>query len=783
MATKLSARDLQAALPEVTGTVRLTGLEGPVEIFRDALGIPHIRAGSRHDAFFAQGFVHAQDRLWQMEYDRRRAQGRWAEYAGPAAVDQDTLMRRFGLVRSAQADYAAFSAETRASLDAYAAGVNAFIATSAALPVEYDLVEGAPEPWEPWHSCAVYKVRHILMGVWGQKLWRARQFKALGKELAAKLRAGADVSGPLVVPPGATYDHLPAPDDNTLAGEVVLGHWEWGAGSNNWALHGSRTASGKPLLAGDPHRALEVPNVYYQNHVACPEFDAIGYSFPGVPGLPHFGHNARVAWCVTHASADYQDLYVERFKPGDPTRYEDRGAWREAERRRETIQVRGGTSVAVDVTVTHHGPVVVGDPTEGYALALRYSATSGPNATFEALLPMLRARTVDELDAAMRPWVDPCNNFLMADVDGTIGYLMRGQLPVRSPANAWLPVPGWTGEHEWRGQVPFEELPRSRDPETGYIATANNRIAGDDYPHYISVDYAPPFRAARVNARLRDLTGATVANMAAIHADKVSIPSRAFIERLGAIEPLDARSAAAKERLLAWDGVMAPDSVAATLYAVWREATIGVVMEGPALRALARQPSGTELLAFREQPPAARLRFPLYGLLLADDTTVLPPGETWSSVLAMALQRATAWLADQLGPDQAGWTWGAIHRTTPKHTLAAAFPELADLLNPPSVGVGGDGDTPQAAAYAGWAGSGFSLTNTSVTRYVFDLADWDNSGWVVPLGASGHPGSPHFADQLEAWSRQQLYPMRYSWETIAREAETRQTLAPETSHG
>ncbi|MDP9375543.1 MAG: penicillin acylase family protein [Chloroflexota bacterium] len=777
MAPQLNADDLRAALPEYGGTVRLAGLDGPVEVLRDALGVPHARAGSLHDAFFAQGFMHAQDRLWQMDYDRRRAYGRWAEYAGPPGLEQDRLMRRLRLAASARADYAEFDAPTRAMFDAYAAGVNAFIATTPTLPIEYRLVEGAPEPWQPWDSCAVFKVRHVLMGVWGTKLWRARQLRAAGRDVLLALRAGVAVPGPLIVPPGASYDDLPdATGESTAGAEAVAGLWEWGAGSNNWALHGGRTASGKPLLAGDPHRPLDVPNVYYQNHLACPEFDAIGYSFAGVPGFPHFGHNARVAWCITHAGADYQDLYIERFAPADPTHYEYRGEWLEAERHGETIAVRGAAPVAIDVTVTRHGPVVVGDPADGHALALRYTATAAPNAGFGAFLPMLRATSVDELDAAMRPWVDPCNNFLMADVDGNIGYLLRGEVPQRARANAWLPVPGWTGEHEWGEPIPFEELPRSRNPETGFIATANNRIAGPEYPHYISLDYAPPYRAERIVDRLRPLRGATVTDMAAVHADKLSIPSRVFVGMLDRIAPADDRSAEAKSRLLAWDGTMGPDDVAAAIYAVWRDQTIALLLETPKLRPLAQPPAGGNPIPLKMLPVAARLRAPVVALLQADDRSLLPEGEGWPELLAKALARAVAWLEAALGPDMDGWRWGRIHRTVPKHPLSATFPALSALLDPPATEVGGDGDTPQAASYGGLGAAGFTVLGTSVTRYVFDLGDWDRSGWVVPLGASGHPGSPHYADQREVWREQRLYPMLYSWDAIAAEAETRQRL-------
>jgi penicillin amidase len=774
----IDANELRAALPDLTGDVVLAGLDGPVEILRDTFGVPHIRAGSAHDAFFAQGFAHAQDRLWQMDYDRRRAAGRWAEWAGPAWIDQDILMRRLGLASSAEADYAAFDDETRAMFDAYAEGVNAFIGSTTTLPIEYGIVGATPEPWQPWDGCAIYKVRHVLMGTFGTKLWRARILQTLGPEMVVTLRGGG-AAGPVVTLPGVEYAALPDAAESVFGAEAIEGTWDWAAGSNNWALRGERTASGLPLLAGDPHRSLEVPNVYYQNHVACPEFDVIGYSFAGVPGFPHFGHNAEVAWCITHAGADYHDLFIERFAPGDPSHYEFRGEWREAVRRRETIAVRGETAREIDVTVTHHGPIVVGDPAGGYALALRYNAIAGPNLGFTTFLPMLRSRTVAELDAAMARWVDPANNFLMADRQGAVGYLMRGQVPLRSRANAWLPVPGWTGEHEWAGQIPFEALPRGRDPQVGYFVTANNRIVTDDYPYYVALDWAPGYRAARITARLNALTGgATVADMAAIHAERRSLPSYHFTARLEQLDLAAPRLGMMRHILIDWNHELQPDSNGATIYILWREHLTALLIERTRLAELAAIPVSQEPVPLRALSIGSRLRNVIVALLAADDTSLLPIGQGWDDVLAEALARAADWLTEHIGPDPAAWTWAAIHRTAPKHTLSGTFPDLAETLDPPAVGVGGDGDTPNATAYAGLTGVGFAVTNTSVARYCFDLADWDNSGWVVPLGASGHPGSAHYADQVTPWQAVQLLAMTYTWEKIEAGAETRQRLHP-----
>ena len=302
----IGLEDLRAAVPSLTGKMTLRGLGASVEVFRDAYGIPHIRASNRRDAFFAQGFVTAQDRLWHMDYDRRRGMGRWAEVVGESALEQDKLMRRFRLEASARADYQASGEQTREMMDAYAQGVNAFIESANTLPVEYRITGTNPEPWQPWDGLVVYKVRHVLMGVFESKIWRAQVLKEVGPEKTAALFPGFQPGQLLILPPGTTYEGpLMNGLDELSRGLAALGSLNGsGGGSNSWALSGSRTASGKPLLAGDSHRALDTPNVYYQNHLACPYFDVIGLSFPGVLGFPHFGHNPWVAWCVTHTGAD-----------------------------------------------------------------------------------------------------------------------------------------------------------------------------------------------------------------------------------------------------------------------------------------------------------------------------------------------------------------------------------------------------------------------------------------------------------------------------------------------
>ena len=771
----LTEQDLKHSLPKLDGVVRVDGLTAKAEVYRDAQGVPHVRAANEQDAFFAQGFVAAQDRLWQMEYDRRRAAGRWAEVVGASAVGQDKMMRRFRLESAAQADYQAVEGHTRMMLEAYAVGVNAFIRTTSSLPVEYGITGLEFEPWEPWHGLLVFKVRHIFMGVFESKLWRARMVAKAGPEAAARLSPGRRPGQLLILPPGEEFSG-PLEDglEELQRSAAALGYLNDDGGSNSWAISGERTASGKPLLAGDPHRALDTPNVYYQNHVACPEFDVTGLSFAGLPGFHHFGHNEWVAWCVTHTGADYQDLYIERFNPDDPCSYLDRGEWRRAAVHRETIKVKDGDDVAVDVWVTRHGPVISGGPEQGSGIAFKYTATEGPSNYADVLWQMLRAKDATELAESMRDWVDPCNNLLFADVHGNIGYLCRGRVPIRPRDNGWLPAPGWTGEQEWQGYIPFDEMPRSINPKTGYIVTANNSPVGDDYPHYLGVDFAPDYRARSVTEGLLGFPQARASDMAEIHARKVSIPALTYVDLLQKVQPLDEVSASARERLLAWDGSMDVDGVEPALYSVCRDFLLKQVLEhnlGPELANEAWRTLGRGPGAF-----LGRLKAQIEGMIAGDDRGLLPPGEDWAHMMAEALKAGVADLQRRLGENMEEWRWGRLHQALPRHTLSSAYPELAGMLDPPAMPTSGDGDTPLAGSYL--PGYTATIVNTSAARYVYDLADWDNSQWVVPLGSSGHPGSEHYHDQSQAWLQVRMFPMLYSWDRIIAESKTRQTLEP-----
>jgi penicillin amidase len=492
-----------------------------------------------------------------------------------------------------------------------------------------------------------------------------------------------------------------------------------------------------------------------------------------VPGFPHFGHNAHVAWGVTHAEADYQDLYIERFNPAHPHQYEVGGRWREAEVTRSPLHVRGGATEISEVARTRHGPVVAGDPRRGAALALAYTGTQPDNRTFDAIHDLHFVRSADEFEEAMRPWVDPVNNIVYADVLGQFGYRTRGRLPQRVEANAWLPVPGWTDAHEWTGDIPFAELPAVRNPETGFVHTANNRIPPAGYPYHIGLDYLPGFRARRLHTLLRDARDLTVADMARMHADVQSVPALEWRALWPRVRAVGAREQEALELLQAWDGRMTRDSAAAAVFHAFRAEVLRALLTpllgplaAPLFRAVDRGANGfvRELLAR------------LHHEVGENRATLLPQGATWEQVLSEALTAAVASLAIRLGPDLSRWRWDALHRTGARHPLSAAFPEAAAGLDPPSIAMGGDGDTVQAAGF--YPLQTLTAHLVSMARYAFDLDDWERSTWIVPGGASGHPASPHYQDQLPLYEAHRTIPLLFGWKRIAAEAESVQELRP-----
>jgi penicillin G amidase len=765
----IDQQDLQAALSQLDGTLTVPILDAPATILRDECGIPHIRAKTPADAYRVLGFVHAQDRLFQMGLNLRRGIGRAAEWFGPSAIDSDILVRRLGVERACRRDLAAIGPDARAMLEAYAQGVNAWIDTAPRPPIEYKLLDTEPLRWEPWHSLAVMRRLGLLMGSVWFKLWRAVALPIVGPEGIAKLRYDDGGRDMLCTPPGQDADRHAAALTalqaaiQALLAAIATGD-ETGGGSNNWAVGPVASATGRPILAGDPHRGFEIPNMYAQHHLACDAFDIIGLTVPGVPGFPHFAHNGRVAYCVTHSFMDIHDVYLERFEH-NATQVLTKDGPIPVIHRTGTVNVRGAASRTYDTFDTPHGPVIAGDPRSGYALALRSVQFAETDFSFDCLPRMAAAASVAELYEATRGWGIIDHNLVAADVHGSIGHQVRARIPRRPRENGWLPMPGWTGEYDWQGWIAHEDMPCIINPPGGRIATANNRVVSDDHPDYLCTDCHPPYRARRIFDRLNQSPFAPQ-DAASLHADTLSPHAGLFQTHLATLPPpRNTDEAALLDTLKAWDGHMDAASTGAAAYVAVRRALTAILAERSGLSAVASHP-------YAAVPPGiavhTQLWWALPTLLRNDDATLLS-GWDWTQAFQAALTTAAR---VRLQP------WGEQHQPRLSHPLSPLFPQAAKLLDPPSRPIGGDTDTVLATGIV--PATGPAATYGALSRYVFDVGNWDASQWVVFHGVSGQPGSPHYADQNPAWSACTMVPMRYDWTGIEQAAVTVQHLQPST---
>ncbi len=768
---------LRRPLPQIDGSLMIDGLLDEVEIIRDEGGVPHIFAETAHDLFFAQGFVHAQDRLWQMDFQRRLVAGRLSEVLGAATLDTDRWMRILQLRRHTEADWERASDEARRGLQAYAKGVNRFIETTPALPFEFTLLRYDPEPWTPVDSLSWSKLMAFaLSGDWDSEIIRARLIDRLGPERAARLAGRYPSENPIIVPD----------IDYAALGDAMLEHSDHLdtlargnlSASNSWAVAGSRSAAGKPLLANDPHLLMRIPGIWYENHLVGGGYNVAGASWAGVPAVL-IGHNEHIAWGITAGMADVQDLFIERFHADDPHRYQVNGEWQPAEVQREEIRVRGRTQPEVeDVVVTRHGPIITSlAPDETQPLALRWPGYDPDAGTIDGFLRLNRARNWDEVRGALAKHTVPAINLTYADVDGNIGYQFAGKIPMRRQGNGRVPVPGWTDEHEWAGYVPFDELPREYNPDSGFVVTANNKPVDDDYPHDLGNGFRPGYRARRIMELIESREKHDRSSFAAIQFDQLSIPMQHLAERVAQLDfdSDDPELEVALNHLRDWDGVMGKDAIGATL------AHTTLVQLQQTLFAGELGSLADSYLGKGFHPALA----PISGMAATSLTVVLDildaPAPAWlagrpvDEVLARSFCSTVEQLREELGRDPSQWRWGALNQLTLEHPLGT-LPALGRLLNRGPYPAGGDPYTvwPNAARFH----PDCRDFHSSSYRTVIDLADWARCVAVCPPGQSGHPASPHYADQIADWQAGRYHPMLWHRDDIEAAAEGVLALKP-----
>jgi penicillin amidase len=746
---------MRRPLPKVKGTVEVEGLRGPVCIRRDRWGVPHIAADMREDLCFAQGYCHGQDRLWQMDFYRRVVEGRVAEMAGEEGLAVDRLMRTLGIRRVAEREEAELDPELRAQLERFCGGVNQAAADARSLPFEMQVLRLSWKPWTPLDILSLGKLLAFGLSTnWERELLRADMIRELGPELAARLDPVYPADNPVVTQAAWSGEGLPLVEQIDAVRRSI-GLAAEASGSNNWAVSGARSATGSPLVAGDPHLPPSMPGIWYEVELRHDGRFVRGASMPGMPGV-YMGQNTDVCWTFTNVMADTQDLFIEQIE-GDRYRFEDE--WRPLETAREEIVVKGREEpVELEVRRTHHGPIVneALGADEGEPLALAWQTLAEPTA-FLGMFELLEVASGPDLIAKLADHTSPASNLIWADRHGSIGYKLVGRLPLRRGGSPDLPKPGWSGEFEWDGTVPYEELPEVIDPESGYLVTANNRIVGDDYPHHITSDWLDGFRAKRIEELLEATEKHDLDGFEAIQTDNLSLPGLEAARRLCRLHPRGQRERSAIERLRSWDGHLDRETIAGTIYQAFllrlaREVARAAIGDRDLCeRWLDRADNG-----FTPHTTSPwRWHSHLMALWAEEDPRLI--GRPWEDLVLEALAGALDDLEDRFGPDPEGWRWGRVHEMKFPHPLGDANPLFDRLLNR-RLRAGGAQETVSQIAYdpndpynAVWAPS---------WRMVADPADPDRSRWQMFTGQSGHPASPHYDDLQPDWLEGRTQPMR-----------------------
>jgi penicillin amidase len=764
-------------LPRLDGSVSIAGLQKDVTVERDGWGVPHIRASSVEDMAEAQGYVMAQDRLWQMDLLRRVARGQLSEVLGSATLSVDKQFRTLGFGRTAERDVAQMEPSQRAIIEAYARGINLFIDQHRnQLPIEFSLLKYQPQPWTPSDSLVIVGYMYeTLTNTWQDELDRDKVTKKVGWEVARDLfspEAAMDhfvVGDPDVADDGSQRSHLDSgdedddDDDDDMSGDDVLkasadfqnrdssseffpdlnsafaasirGYLgesqrdiRRGLGSNNWVISGSHTATGKPLLANDTHLELSVPPIWYEVHLTAPSWNVKGFALPGAPGVV-IGHNDKIAWGFTNNGADVQDLYIETFNPAATDEYRVNKKWQKAQIFDEVIRVKNQPDERLRIVVTRHGPIVRREADKAYAL--RWTATE-PGGLANSYMMLGKAQNWEEFrNIAKRAW-GPAQNIVYADVKGNIGYIMPARVPIRKKGHGEVPVPGDTDDYEWTGYIPFDQLPQALNPNSGLIVTANARVVGPAYKPYLTDRWEEPYRTARIYDLLHDKHDLRPADMLKVQTDTYSYPHVFLADQLTAAAksnaPKDPRTKNLIDTLKDWNGIAEADSSEVSFLAATRRAALTLILEPY----LADQ---TTLYEWRTTTF-------LQKILTDRPAKWLPPAyKTYDALLVDAADRAVAKLAeDARSPRVQDWQWRRFNSLDMLHPIGreGMLKRLFSITNKPQSGTG-------------YSVRAATKHHGPAMRFVANVGNWDESILLIPAGQSGQLGSSHYSDQFSYW--------------------------------
>lgn len=746
-------------LSPLDGRFKAPGLKGKVEIRRDAHGVPHISASCREDLFFAQGFVHAQDRFWQMEVNRRLARGQLAEVFGPEALDTDRLTRTLGFDRLAKKDFESLETGLKDLFSHYVRGVNAWLQQDGLkLPVEFKLAKIKPRPWEAIDSLAFSRLVTLQLSMgWTHELLRMQLFEGLSEEEAAELDWRYPDANPATLPLGIETNFLEKDGKlRAFAGPFMLK----GGGSNAWAITGAKSKTGKAVLCSDPHLPALLPAIWAQIHLKCPDYHCIGVSLPGVP-LVLIGHNDRIAWGITLSYTDIEDLYIEKFHTNG-TDYKFKGEWKQAKVIKEAIKVKGKADHIEEVLITRHGPVLCDTVVDGsHKMALSTPALS------EGLLPdgwyrINLAQNWDEFVGALEGLKAPGLNIIYSDVDQNIGYYVTGESPIRTHHSGAFPAEGWTGEQEWAGSVPFTEMPHSFNPERGFVLSCNHKIVKDDFPHFLGNIWMNGYRARRLEQLLTDKNSYGIEDFKRFHMDVYSYPGLEFAKHFQNLSSDDPETAKGIEILLSWDGHLTSDSIGGAIYQVCRVEMLKLILQ----KKLGKRRfdilmgAGLDPVIFANSEYLGQGTVVLLEMLKKEDSVWVKQAGGKGKVLLASMKRSVAYLKQKLGNNPKDWKWGKLHTISFPHAFSVK-PPMDRIFNLGPLEMAGDTDTVAQMAFVPHEPYEGGAVVPSY-RQIIDMGDFSQSVWVMPPGASGQLGSPHYGDQVDAWQQGRYFPMLWT---------------------